>query len=383
MMPQAPHRNLAVRLAERIAREGPLDFAEFMRACLYDPEEGYYAAGPSPFGASGDYITAPELTPLFGRTLARVIAPLLCRLERPVVRELGPGSGALAAALLPALAETGALPAAYQLIEPFPARAAEQRQRLSVLPPNLVARLCWYERGEEAAAGEGVVLANEVLDALPVRRFVLAEDGLFALAVACEGERLRWQRVPADAALTAAVEDLLARLPEPLPQPYVSELCLELPAFLRGALAGIARGAAVFIDYGYPRREYYRAERRMGTLVAYHRHRPHPDPLQAPGALDLTAFVDFSALADALKDLGWRPTAFLSQAEFLLNAGLLAELAALADAGPAYWRASAAVKRLILPGEMGERFRVLLAVRDMDAEPFSQLVSDGAGLDRL
>lgn len=381
MMPQAPRQGLAARLAERIAREGPLDFADFMRACLYDPEAGYYAAGAAPFGATGDFLTAPELTPLFGRTLARLIAPILRRLERPLLRELGPGSGALAESLLPALDALGALPDRIELVEPSRARREQQRARLAVLPAPLAARLVWTETPEPAPA-EGVVIANEVLDALPVRRFLLAEEGLFALAVDVDGNRFRWRAVPADGALAGAVEDLLARLPEPLPRPYTSELCLELPQFLQGALAGIVRGAAVLIDYGYPRAEYYHPERRMGTLVAHRRHRSVPDPLADPGEADLSAFVDFSAVAAALEALGWRPVGFLSQAEFLIGAGLLETLAALPPASADYLAGAAAVKRLILPGEMGERFRVMLAARGI-ADPFPALPSAAAGLRRL
>lgn len=380
MMPQADRRGLAVRLAERIAREGPLDFAEFMRACLYDPDAGYYAAGSSPFGAGGDFITAPELTPLFGRSLARLLAPVLRRLRRPVLRELGPGSGALIAALLPALEALEALPEWVELVEPSRARREEQRARLAGLPAPLAARLVWTERPQVTAA-EGVVVANEVLDALPVRRFLLSDEGLFALAVDFDGRRFRWRAVPADSALARAVEDLLARLPEPLPRPYTSELCPGLAEFLRIALAGIERGAALFIDYGYPRREYYHPLRRMGTLVAHRGHRPSPDPLSDPGAQDLSAFVDFSALAEALEALQWTAEGFLSQAECLIGAGLLEELAALPARGGAYHAAAAAVKRLILPGEMGERFRVLLAARGMSA-PFPQWPG-AAGLERL
>ncbi len=382
MMPQADRRGLAARLAARIASEGPLDFAEFMRACLYDPDDGYYAAGPSPFGAAGDFITAPELTPLYGRTLARLLAPLLRRLERPLLRELGPGSGALAEALLPALAARGALPERYELIEPSRARREEQQRRLVALPAALAARLHWAPAPATDPTWEGVVIGNEVLDALPVRRFLLDEEGVFALAVDCDGERFRWRPVAADATMAEAVERLLGQLSAPLPRPYVSELCLELPRFIGGALAGLGRGAAVFIDYGYVRAEYYHPERRMGTLVAHRRHRPHPDPLSEPGRLDLSAFVDFSALADALAGSGWTPLGFLSQARFLLGAGLLEELAALPPSSSAYLTAAAAVRRLILPGEMGERFQVLLAARGI-ADPFPALEGMEAGLKRL
>lgn len=382
MMPQPDRRGLAVRLAARIASEGPLDFAEFMRVCLYDPEEGYYAAGPSPFGAAGDFITAPELTPLYGRTLARLLAPLLRRLHRPLLRELGPGSGALAEALLPALAARDALPERYELIEPSRARREEQQRRLAALPAALTARLHWAEAPATDATRQGVLIGNEVLDALPVRRFLLAEDGVFALAVDFDGERFYWRPVAADAILIEAVERLLAQLPAPLPRPYVSELCLELPPFIRGALAGLTPGAALFIDYGYARAEYYHPERRMGTLIAHRRHRPHPNPLSAPGRLDLSAFVDFSALADALTASGWTPLGFLTQAQFLLGAGLLEELAALPPESPAYLTAAAAVRRLILPGEMGERFRVLLAAEGI-ADPFPALEGMEAGLQRL
>jgi SAM-dependent MidA family methyltransferase len=364
---------LVAQIRAEIAERGPMDFARYMELALYAPGLGYYAAGSEKFGPGGDFVTAPELGPLFGQCLAHALAPVLVDCARPQVLELGAGSGALACALLPALAALGALPERYAILEVSADLKARQQAAIRRQCPLYSDRVVWLN-APPSSPWQGALVANEVVDALPVRRFVLREDGAFALAVTvADGGGLATIEVPADAALRsrlAAIEDDLER---PLPRPYASEICSVLPAWLASVCGTLARGVALFFDYGYPRREYYLPERRGGTLVCHYRHRAHADALVWPGLQDITAFVDFTALAEAGVAAGMELAAYCSQAQFLLNNGLMERLAALdgADAGQRQARINEA-KRLTLPGEMGERYQLMAFARGIE-DAFPQL----------
>jgi SAM-dependent MidA family methyltransferase len=352
---------LAAHIRRAIADSGgALDFARYMDLALYAPGLGYYSAGATKFGAAGDFVTAPELGFVFARCLARALAPILQE-TRGEVLELGPGSGALAIELLREWARLDALPARYTLLEP----SAELRQRQRAA----IARHCaWLEDRVtwcDAPPTEpwcGVLLANEVIDALPVRLFSLRETGLFARAVGigADGEFV-WRELPADPELTAAVRAAVGEASE-LPRPYRSEVRPLLRPWLAEVTRALARGAVFLIDYGYRRGEYYAPQRREGTLVCHFRHRAHDDPLILPGLQDITAWVDFDALAAAAAELGLVLVGSSSQAEFLIAHGLeqvFAEAHAAADDETARYRLAQEVKRLTLPGAMGEAFRVM------------------------
>ncbi|MBK1727045.1 class I SAM-dependent methyltransferase [Halorhodospira neutriphila] len=364
--PDAEAQAVSDRLLERIReaiREagGALPFEQFMDRALYEPGLGYYRAGAARFGSGGDFATAPEFTPLFGRTLARQAAEILEHLGGGDVVELGPGSGALAAAALAELEACGRLPRRWRMLEVSAALRQEQQRTLAAQVPHLLDRV---EHLEALPEGDtpAVWIANEVLDALPVRRFVRRGDGVRELAVAADGDgALGWREIAADEALTAAVGGIEARLDAPLPEGYVSEVCTRLPAFLRGVAAALPRGVMLWIDYGYPRREYYHPERRGGTLICHYRHRAHDDPFFRPGLQDLSAFVDFTAVADAGLAAGLEPLGYAPQGGFLAGAGL-SELAEAQMAGADERRrleTVQAVQRLSHPGDMGERFKVL------------------------
>lgn len=365
--------HVRAHLADEIARAGGwLDFARYMELALYAPGLGYYSGGSVKLGAAGDFITAPELTPLFGQALARQLAPLLRALPGAMVLEPGAGSGALAAAMLPTLAALGALPERYLVLEPSADLAARQRERLAeALPAALFARVAWLETLPERLPC-GVLVANEVLDALPVERFRVVAGEVRRLGVAVtEDGGFRWAPGPADEAFAAAVHARLGDLLAQLPEGYESEFCAMLPAWLASLLDCFKTGAALFIDYGLPRAEYYLPERTQGTLLCHYRHRAHGDPLQLPGLQDITAWVDFTSVAEAALAAGWEVAGFTTQAHFLLDGGLDASL------DPALARTAAgltqlqALKTLLLPGEMGERFRVMALLRGLvlDAPP--------------
>ncbi|HHQ15081.1 MAG TPA: hypothetical protein ENK16_08620 [Chromatiales bacterium] len=353
------------RLVERLRRRiesggGWIDFSDYMKAVLYEPGLGYYSAGAQKFGAAGDFVTAPEISPLFARCIARAIAPVFERLAGSCVLELGAGTGALAAELLVALQRLGCLPDEYRVLEPSADLRERQRETLQTQVPELAARVRWLDRLPDAGF-RGVILANEVLDALPVSRFRLTQGRAEALGVGLRGDRFASEprRVTSQ---TARLLD--ERLPAGLPDHFVSEYCPSLPAWV-GQLAGLLeRGLVLFADYGLPRREYYHPARASGTLVCHYRHRVHHDPFLWPGCQDISAWVDFTAVAQAGIDAGLDLAGYTTQAHFLIANGIETEAAALAGESDADQIAQAsALRQLLLPGEMGEHFKLIAMSR--------------------
>jgi SAM-dependent MidA family methyltransferase len=339
---------------------GALDFARYMELALYAPGLGYYSAGAAKFGAAGDFVTAPELGFVFARCLARAIAPTL-RATRGDILEVGPGSGALAAELLAELERLEVFPARYWLLERSADLRERQQRTLSDRCPHLAA-LCQWIDAPPAQPWRGALIANEVVDALPVCTFALRDEGLFARAVGVGDDgRLAWHEVPADAALRADVARIIPDV-SALPHPFTSEYCPILVPWLAEVTRNLDRGAAWLIDYGHSRADYYSAQRSTGTLQCHWRHRAHDDPLILPGLQDITAHVDFDALIDAGVAAGFAATAPESQAQFLIRHGLeevFAEAYANAADESARYALAQQVKRLTLPGQMGDAFRVL------------------------
>ncbi|HET7843932.1 MAG TPA: SAM-dependent methyltransferase [Xanthomonadales bacterium] len=363
---------LEALLRSEIERDGPVDFARFMAQALYAPGLGYYSAGARKLGAGGDFTTAPELGDLFAHGVAHAIAPILRETAGDVL-EPGAGSGALAADLLLALERHDALPARYRILEPSADLRERQRATIAARAPAHVARVEWLD-APPPDAWRGALVANEVLDALPVRAFQRDTRGVHARAVEWRDGRFAWTLRPADAALAARVETLARSSIAPWPATYRSEYCAMLPAWIAETTRALERGVALFVDYGYARREYYLPERSEGTLVCHYRHRAHDDPLVLVGLQDITAFVDFTAVAEAGIAAGLELAAWLSQAQFLFACGLAERLGATSEL-PATERLLLAqqAKRLTLPGEMGERFQAIAFVRDIDLEllPFA------------
>jgi SAM-dependent MidA family methyltransferase len=347
---------LAALIAARIdAAGGWIDFSEFMDLALYAPGLGYYSAGAAKFGPAGDFVTAPEISPLFGRCMARACAPVLDA-TGGVVLELGGGTGKLAAELLAALAGLGAAPAQYLMLEPSADLRERQRETLARLAPAQLPRVVWLDR--LPAGIEGVVLANEVADALPVSRFVMQGGAPWALGVSRRDDGFCWEPAAASANLVAAVSALQAELPAPLPDGYATEVSLRLPAWLASLGDTLRRGMLLLSDYGMTRREYYHAQRSAGTLICHYRHRAHADPFFQPGLQDITAWVDFSAVAHAADAAGFTIGGYATQAHFLLASGIVEDL--VSQPSPA---AASAAKSLLFPGEMGERFKVMALTR--------------------
>jgi SAM-dependent MidA family methyltransferase len=339
---------------------GAMAFSRFMELALYAPRLGYYSGGASKLGADGDFTTAPEISPLFGAALARAAAAIIAQ-SAPDIIEFGAGTGKLACDVLTALDAMGVQVRSYTIIELSGELRARQQEALKDLP-----MVTWRDGMPDTFSG--VVLANEVLDAMPVE-LVIRKDG-------------RWQRqmVTVENGAFAFVQhplpdDLAAQVArqipdaEQLPDGYLTEIHPVAEGFM-ASLASMmkgGRGAAFLFDYGFPAREYYLDQRMGGTLMCHYRHHSHPDPFYLPGLQDITAHVDFTAMALASQEAGLPVLAYMNQASFLLGCGI-GELLMETDPQDAlrFLPQSKAVQKLVSPAEMGELFKVLVVGQDVD-----------------
>lgn len=351
---------LSARIRETIAAAGGwIDFARYMELALYAPGLGYYAAGSAKLGAPGDFVTAPEISPLFGETLAAQVAEVLDRTGGDVV-ELGAGNGRLAADVLAGLKARDRLPACYRILEVSPDLRQRQQACLQAEVPELIDRIEWLEALPQRITG--VVLANEVLDALPVHLLSWRREGMFERGVIAEVAGFAWdERELGPGHLREAAAAL------PVQAPYASELALAAPALVATLAGALDRGALLLIDYGFGRGEYYHPQRSGGTLMCHYRHRAHDDPFYLPGLQDITAHLDFTALAYAGIDAGLQLLGYTTQAQFLINCGIADLLARTpADQAGAYLPLAAGVQKLLSPAEMGELFKVMALGRGID-----------------
>ncbi len=362
---EAAHSRQAVELIrERIrAAGGALGFDEFMEAALYAPGLGYYSAGSVKLGAGGDFVTAPEVSDLFGRCLARQCAQVLAVTGGEIL-EIGAGTGRLAETLLQALAQGGTLPDRYAILEVSADLASRQRARLRSLPAELQQRVVWLDR-LPARPLRGVIVANEVLDALPFSRIRLRDGTLRELGVSVAGDAFVEHEQPPSEALARAFGSLQGDLPAPLPDGYRSEVCLRLEPWIAGIGECLERGVFLLFDYGLPRSHYYHPERCAGTLRCHFKQHAHDDPFVNVAVQDITAWVDFTRVAEAAVDVGMDVLGFATQAAFLLATGIEA---LAAEAGTLRERTQRAgeARRLLLPGEMGEAFKVMALGKDHD-----------------
>ena len=330
---------MLARLKDEIAaNEGWITFARYMELALYEPGLGYYAGGTHKFGREGDFVTAPELGSLFGRTLARQLEAL----GDPVL-EFGAGSGALADTLLSRHVFD------YRIVEVSPQLQARQQARLG-------ARAQWLERLPERI--RGVVIANEVVDAMPVHAVAWRPNGIMERGVSFSDDRLVWREKPAQDHLLSQATSLS------VPIPYESEIGLVAQAWMHEIAARLDEGVILIFDYGFPRREYYHPQRTTGTLMCHHRHRAHAEVFARPGQEDITAHVDFTALAGAAVEAGLEVLGYATQAQFLVNCGITDVLGeANVENALHYAPLAAEAQRLLSPAEMGELFKVLAVGR--------------------
>lgn len=365
----AHSRKLIEHLRARIdAGGGWISFADYMQEVLYAPGLGYYSAGATRFGEQGDFITAPELTPLFSRCVATQCAQALLASGGDTLVEPGAGSGIMAAHILNALADIDALPRRYLVVEPSADLRAQQKQTIEELASAHAGMVAWVD--EPPPHFDGVLVANEVLDAIPCERFESRHDGLQQLGVGWEQGRLVERQRPAPKQLGATITEAVAAAGRSLPPGYRSEWRPALRPFIEDWSRRLGTGLMLWIDYGCSRRDYYAPVRSQGTLLCHYRHRAHGDPLVYPGLQDITAWVDFTAVAEAAADTGCRVQGFTTQAHFLLGAGIeqqFTQLRSSLDKADAL-QLGKAVQRLLMPGEMGEKFRVIALSKDLPTE---------------
>ncbi|NOU00457.1 MAG: class I SAM-dependent methyltransferase [Gallionella sp.] len=347
----------SAQLCETIRRDitangGWISFARYMELALYAPRLGYYTAGALKFGEAGDFITAPELSPLFGRTVARQVSEIMAHSESHIL-ELGAGSGKLAVDMLTELEQLGSLPDSYSILE----ISADLRERQQTLIrerlPHLFNRVHWLDALPEKFSG--AIIANEVLDALPVHLVHWQDSAITERGVALSDSNFVWQeRAISDLNLLEAAQKII------VPDGYVSEICLAARGLINSLAQCLEQGAMLFIDYGLGAREFYHPQRNNGTLMCHYRHHAHDDPFFLPGLQDITAHVNFTDIAECGIDAGLELMGYTSQAFFLINCGIT-EL--LKDTSPEnlrdYFPLSGQLQKLTSPAEMGELFKVI------------------------
>lgn len=342
------------------AHGGWVSFSRYMELALYAPGLGYYTAGAHKFGEAGDFITAPEMSALFGRTLARQVQQVMAS-SAPHILELGAGSGKLAADILAELEQLGNLPDSYSILEVSADLRQRQQALLQQRLPYLFERVCWLDALPEQFSG--AVVANEVLDALPVHLVHWRDSALAERGVVVQGEGFAWaERDITDAALREAAQKIV------VPDDYVSEVGLAARGLIQSLASRLQNGALLFIDYGFGAREFYHAQRNKGTLMCHYRHHAHDDPFYLPGLQDITAHVDFTDVAEAGIDAGLSLIGYTNQAFFLINGGIT-ELLAQHDPEQLrdYLPLSAQLQKLTSPAEMGDLFKVIALGKGIDA----------------
>ena len=370
----AHSQRVAEHLRARIG-DGMISFAEFMHEALYAPGLGYYSAGARKFGAAGDFVTAPEVSAVFGRLVAGQMAEVMANIDDSEVLEIGAGSGKLAADMLQQFERLDALPRRYNILEVSADLIQRQQALLRETVPHLYERVAWIP--DWPLVFRGAVVANEILDAIPFERFVMRNGRVWQRCVRLVDDGFDWTEREAPLRLEQAVRDIEADLRHPLPDGYESDVSPAAAVWMAELADAVDHGAIFLFDYGVARREYYAADRAGGWLRCHFRHRAHNDPLRLPGIQDITTWVDFSAVAAVAAVAGLDILGYSPQAQFLLGAGLDRELDLAAVQSPQQQLAlSGQVKTLTLPGEMGEHFKCMALGRGDVPTPSAFDVAD-------
>jgi len=337
---------------------GSISFSQFMHLALYSPGLGYYNVGTTKFGAAGDFITAPELSPLFSHVVARQCSVALGQLEKGQILELGAGNGRFAVEILRKLADLKSLPVRYLILETSAELKARQEELLGEELPDVYPKVEWLSQLPEKFVG--VVIANEVADALPIERFERTDNAVLQMHVTANETGFEWSRKPAPEILKIAVKKIEADIGKVLPRGYQSEVSLALPDWIGQIANCLHNGLVLLFDYGVSRREYYSHDRNQGWLRCHLRHHAHNEPLIYPGIQDVTSWVDFTAIAESATYHDLDVTGYVTQAHFLINGGLEEELIGIADLPvDDQFELLRQVKLLTLPGEMGENFKCI------------------------
>lgn len=345
---------------------GTICFDEYMKMALYEPGLGYYSAGSRKFGSEGDFVTAPELSPIFSQCLANQCGQILNELGSGIILELGAGTGAMARDILLELEKQNSLPDKYLILEVSADLKQRQQNNLKESIPHLLDRVAWLETIPEEGV-TGVILANEVLDALPVKRFKKTSTGFKEMKVGLGDNQFIWVDSDAEDTLLKSLEGLEDDLSTPFPENYISEINTQLEQWLNGLEKVLNKGVMLFIDYGYTAAEYYHPERIDGSLLCHYRHRVHADPFYNPGLQDITSSANFTAVAECADSIGLHVSGYTNQTYFLFGCGLEELLADMNQLDiKAQTKIAQQVRILTMPEEMGERFKVMALTKEYD-----------------
>jgi SAM-dependent MidA family methyltransferase len=337
------------------AAGGWLPFDEFMELALYAPGLGYYSAGGVKIGRDGDFTTAPEVSDLFSQCVARQVSEVLEQTRGGSVLELGAGTGRMAASVMATLASLGSLPEQYLILEVSADLRERQRARIAELSADLRERVVWLDALPPQPI-RGAILANEVLDALPCQRVVVRGDDVRELGV---GVDFVEREAPASAEIAAAWRQVSAGLAHPLESGYRTELCTRIVPWIASLSDSLEQGLILLFDYGLPRAHYYHPQRIDGTLRCHYKQRAHDDPFINIGVQDITAWVDFTRVAEAADGATLDVSGFATQAAFLLGLGIEGLITDV--------RLASEARKLLMPGEMGEAFKAMALARTLDA----------------
>ena len=365
-------RSVQAMIREKIlAAHHWISFEDYMNLALYAPGMGYYSSGATKLGSAGDFVTAPEISPLFGRTLAQQLWQISQHLAQFNILEFGAGSGKLARDILLELEKTAALPEKYFILEVSADLRERQQSGLKQEIPHLADRIEWLEQLPDQFTG--IVLANEVLDAMPVHIVRWHDDNVLERGVTWQNDQFTWQdRAIQDKELLTIAQQLTPEInPDNQPIDYVSEINLAAVHFMRSLASTLQQGVILLIDYGFGRSEYYHPQRNQGTLMCHYRHHAHDDPFYVPGLQDITSHVDFSAITQTGQSGGLALLGYTTQAYFLLNCGITGILAQTSAEDTSHYLPQAGqVQKLVSPAEMGELFKVIAFGKNF-SEPLS------------
>ena len=359
--------------------EGWINFADFMQFILYEPGLGYYSSGTRKLGVGGDFTTAPEISNLFGVCLADCVIKILKNCPKQMILEIGAGSGQLAFDILTRLDNRGFVPDQYYILELSADLKDRQQRLLAKLPNNLLEKITWLDSLPENLI-TGVILGNEVLDAMPCRRFRIQDEDIYEIGISCTHQGLIEQDKLADEVIKDSVNKIERELNREFEKGFVSEIRPNYKHWFTALSSSLMSGVIIFIDYGYSRKEYYAADRSTGTLVCHYQNTTHYDPLFLPGVQDLSAWVDFSLVADVGLENGFKVEVYTSHRDFLLSEGILELVGEISDQNKRF-DINQAVKQLLLPDQMGDTFKFMLLSKDcmieesvMEARDFRYLL---------
>lgn len=361
-------------IKREIATTGSIAFSRYMQLALYAPGAGYYSAGAQKLGSGGDFITAPEISPLFSRCIARQCAQVLGTLDEKNIIEFGAGSGRMAIDILLELESMQCLPHRYRIIDTSAELKQRQQQAIAQHIPHLAHLVDWLDQLPDNDSLEGIVLANEVLDAMPVELFRMTDNGPRDVHVRTNDNGFE---LVTSAQCNRQVRKRLENTGFDFAAGYESEVNLAADAWIASIASVLSRGLILLIDYGYPQYEYYHHDRMHGTLMCFYQHRSHTDPLVLTGLQDITAHVDFTAIAESAHDNGLNVSGFTTQAFFLLGCGLESmSIAENKNDAVQQLEINSQIKKLTLPSEMGERFKVMALTKQLPIDLMGFSLSD-------